>query len=105
MSEVYKYSYCNLAAVASRDDNGGCFYPRDISMDLPIRVDVISRDTQSSPSRAQNVRPQSGSIDEFGRHVSTPCDILVGDPWLKDIIQSPLNNRAWVVQEVPTSTW
>ena len=38
MSDVYKYSYCNIAATVSENDDSGCFSQRDTKRDLLVRI-------------------------------------------------------------------
>ena len=40
MSNIYKYSYCNIAATAAEDDSQGCFFNRDPDIIPPIQFDL-----------------------------------------------------------------
>lgn len=37
MSNVYKYSYCNISATAAANDTIGLFCERNPSLDFPVR--------------------------------------------------------------------
>lgn len=93
MSNVYKYSFCNIAATASADDHGGCFYDRDPVFDLPTRVSLADLEIDSPDERPGTKERGQSTVDGL-------CDIYWNDQWIQDISDSPLFQRAWVQQEV-----
>ena len=96
MSNVYKYSFCNLAASAAADDHGGLFYDRDPFFDLPTRVDFDNIEVglpEGSPS--SDLSEVSGPYSRDGFY-----DLYWADHWSEDVRECPLSHRAWVLQEV-----
>ena len=95
MSNVYKYSFCNIAATAAADDHGGLFRDRDPYFDLPTRInlDTIWID---SP----NMGPGSDQRERRGRNGLH--DLYWGEEhWTDDLEDASfLSKRAWVLQEV-----
>ncbi|CCF34787.1 TOL [Colletotrichum higginsianum] len=77
MHKVYRYSYCNLAAVDSKNCLGGLFRGRKHGV-LPATYD-----------------PRGSSHRLSGRK----WRILTSDLWDKDLLGSPLYTRGWVFQE------
>ncbi|KAG6360986.1 hypothetical protein INS49_009205 [Diaporthe citri] len=43
MCNIYKRSYCNIAATSAIDDTEGCFFERDVDIDLPLRRQLSPR--------------------------------------------------------------
>ncbi|TQN71695.1 hypothetical protein CSHISOI_03820, partial [Colletotrichum shisoi] len=78
MHKVYRNSYCNLAAVDSKDCLGGLFRGREHGV-LPATYDP----------------PRGSSHRLSGRK----WRILTSDLWDKDLLGSPLYTRGWVFQE------
>lgn len=96
MSNVYKYSFCNIAATASADDHGGCFFDRDPLFDLPTRVNLA--DLKIGPPVEST---GSDNTEERGQNnLDGLCDLYWNDQWIRDVNDSPLFKRAWVLQEV-----
>ena len=93
MGNVYKYSFCNIAATASADDHGGCFYDRDPVFDLPTRVNLADLEIGSPDERPGTKERGQSDLDGL-------CDLYWNDQWIQDISDSPLFQRAWVQQEV-----
>ncbi|KAI4129266.1 MAG: hypothetical protein LQ338_002318 [Usnochroma carphineum] len=96
MSNIYKYSYCNIAATAADSDESGCFCDRDPSTDLPVRFNFSDL--------AANTRKQNGVGELAGREDDGTLrglyDLQWQRTWVDEIQFSPLICRAWVVQEV-----
>ncbi|OCL01406.1 HET-domain-containing protein, partial [Glonium stellatum] len=80
MSDVYKYSFCNICATAAADDTGGCFFSRDPSIALPFRI-------------------QATAMDQSSRSLQGAYDLHRQGKWVLEIGGAPVNRRAWVVQE------
>ncbi|KAF6807568.1 heterokaryon incompatibility protein [Colletotrichum sojae] len=78
MHKIYRNSYCNLAAAASKDSKGGLFRERNI--------DIL-------PASYKSLR---GSSSRFNGGV---WRILSSDLWDSELLGSPLYNRGWVFQE------
>ena len=99
MSNIYKYSYCNTAATAPQDDDGGCFRDREPQIDLPVRF-TFSRLVENLPeqlSTGKLAAGTSGGLLEYMYYIQW------GRTWFFDLgLNSPLMERAWVVQEVRT---
>ena len=97
MSNVYKYSYCNIAATAAQDDDGGCFRDREPQIDLPVRFN-FSRLVENLPEQLSTGELAAGTS---GGLLEDIYDIQWERTWFFDLgLNSPLMKRAWVVQEV-----
>ncbi|KAF4336377.1 het-domain protein [Fusarium beomiforme] len=75
MREVYEHSYCNIAATASSDGRGGCFRSRDARVVRPCLVNMTV-----------------GGQTQRYQLIDFPV-------WYQMFERSPLNARAWVLQE------
>jgi hypothetical protein len=77
MMSVYQGAYLTLAATAAHDGDMGCIFPRNpaLRLDLPVKA----RRTQRIQTRSGLVRYQASEMHSF--------------------IRSPLQRRAWVLQE------
>lgn len=96
MSNIYKYSFCNIAASAAADDHGGLFFDRDPFLALPTRVN-LNNIRISSP----DVSPVFDQSEGRGQNSRDGLyDLYWDDYWMDDIYKSPLSHRAWVLQEV-----
>lgn len=100
MSNIYKRSYCNIAATSAIDDTEGCFFERDVDMDLPLRLCFAPEGFQPKPA---------GSIGIFATgsgkgSLNGLYDLCKQQTWIDDIRYSPLNARGWVLQEVGSQT-
>jgi hypothetical protein len=93
MCNVYKRSYCNIAATSALDDTGGCFFARDMEVDLPLRIHF-------GPA-TDVVEPTSHiiSADVTNECFSGTYDIHTDRNWFEDVNRSILNSRGWVLQE------
>ncbi|KAI1492177.1 heterokaryon incompatibility protein-domain-containing protein [Biscogniauxia mediterranea] len=81
MHLVYRNSYCNIAAADSGDCNGGLFRDREEHLDLIV------------PSRYV---PSEGDKTLFQNH---KWQIVSGELWRGDLLQSVLYSRGWIFQE------
>lgn len=98
MGKVYEYSTVTITATSSKDDNGGCFFSRDTKATFPIRISV-------GPKNHCDGRPNIRSIVRRPRTTVTPqsvfdIDRLAVIDWTNDLENAPVNERAWVFQEV-----
>lgn len=96
MCNIYKRSYCNIAATSAFDDTEGCFFARDIDMDLPLRLCFATEGYQLKPA-ASIVIPAMGNEKDSLHGL---YDLCKQQTWFHDIRYSPLNSRGWVLQEV-----
>lgn len=80
MNKVYRHSFCNIAAAASVNSHGGCFFPRepDSMSALFTPYEVLCR------WKGSNVVPYLLTIENM---------------WELEVEQSPLHRRGWVLQE------
>lgn len=93
MSNVYKYSYCTIAATAATDDNSGCFRDRDPLADLSVRFSFT--DLPASLSKQEQAAGTAGKEDS---HIlEGPYDLQWARTWFFEIDGAPLIGRAWVV--------
>ncbi|MCJ1466391.1 hypothetical protein MMC07_005010 [Pseudocyphellaria aurata] len=76
MSSVYSNSWLNLAATASTNGHGGLFRSRNFLLSSPCTV--------------------TASWEGFAPGSYT---VLDGSTWTRRVEESPLNKRAWVLQE------
>lgn len=76
MTKVYENSHCNIAAANAANSEQGCFSQRDISSIPPIIVEINWTNTFN--------RTYLFHDDNF---------------WERQLLDSPLFRRAWVVQE------
>jgi hypothetical protein len=93
MCNVYKRSYCNIAATSASDDTEGCFFARDMEIDLPLRINF-------GPAM-DAVEPTSHTIsaDVANECLADAYDIQNEQMWFEDVDVSILNSRGWVLQE------
>lgn len=76
MGKVYEKSWCNIAATTSMNSSGGCFFDRDLAPHKPFQVE--SRNAQGQVTKTIWIEQES---------------------WNRQIELSPLDERAWVLQE------
>ncbi|EON62855.1 hypothetical protein W97_02080 [Coniosporium apollinis CBS 100218] len=76
MEQVYRRSFCNIAASDAFDSDGGCYYTRNPYFIQPFWVDI-----------------NNGSSPE--QH----CLVKSSPHWVTRLGRAPLNRRAWVIQE------
>ncbi|KAK8130877.1 hypothetical protein PG984_007315 [Apiospora sp. TS-2023a] len=75
MADVYSNSHCNVAAAHAADGTYGCFIERDPGLVAPLKVEL---NWGSVPGVYYAVQPEI---------------------WQQDVLETPLNSRAWVCQE------
>jgi hypothetical protein len=75
MAEVYSNSYCNIAAAHAADGTYGCFIERDPPLVKPLKVNL-------------NWGPNPGTYYAIQWLY-----------WRRNVMEIPLNTRAWVCQE------
>lgn len=80
MGDVYKNSLFNIAATAAADGRVGCFFDRDPILVQKLRIQIDS--------------PHCQPASKTGLY-----DLVHGDFWNLNIENTPLNSRAWVLQE------
>lgn len=100
MCNIYKRSYCNIAATSAIDDTEGCFFERDVDMDLPLRLCFATEGDQLNPAESILI-PAKGTGKDSLRGL---YDLCKQQTWIQDIRYSPLNSRGWVLQEVGSQT-
>lgn len=96
MSKVYKYTYCNIAATAADSDDSGAFFDRKPGIDHPVGFNLAKSDSASWKQKAITIwrrTPRKNVLEE-------QYNIQRLEPWADEIDCAPLNERAWVVQEV-----
>lgn len=96
MFNVYKYSYCNIAATAAKDDDVGCFSRRDPLADVPVRFNFSDLAPLDSQPELNIVIVGEEVVDDL----EGPFDIQWERIWFYEISDAPLCHRAWVLQEV-----
>jgi hypothetical protein len=79
MGEIYQHGYCNIAATAAPDGRTGCFLERNPLLAQPFRVHIDSYPGPRSKSGVYSLAPRVF--------------------WEQGLLQAPLLQRAWVVQE------
>jgi Heterokaryon incompatibility protein (HET) len=79
MGDIYKHALCNIAATAAPDGRTGCFLERNPLLAQPCRVHIDSYPGPRSKSGVYDLAPQLF--------------------WEQGLLQAPLLQRAWVVQE------
>ncbi|ETS74937.1 hypothetical protein PFICI_13421 [Pestalotiopsis fici W106-1] len=95
MCNIYKRSYCNIAATSAVDDTEGCLFERDITMDLPLRLCFATEGYQSTAVESMVIP----AIDIGKDSLLGQYDLCRQNTWVHDITYSPLNSRGWVLQE------
>ena len=93
MGNTYSGSYCNIATTGAQDKEEGCIFQRNPAAILSLGIELnppVQLNSNGDPIQSRylaNMPPGRYSImyDE--------------DVWAQDIINSPLLQRAWVVQE------
>lgn len=80
MAEVYSNSFCNISADWG-DETNGLFFERTPTFEPPYAI-------QLRTNEYPRLRPDGD-----------PCYLVRRSGWLKNIINTPLNRRGWVLQE------
>lgn len=79
MHNVYRYSFMCISALSATDDDGGCFFTRDIEVVKPSILN-FSKDGVSQPTLYTSYRHDYCA-------------------WQEAFSQEVLTSRAWVLQE------
>ncbi|KAK0627868.1 heterokaryon incompatibility protein-domain-containing protein, partial [Immersiella caudata] len=80
MGRVYQHTSCNIAAAWAKEGSQGCFSARDPAAAIePIRTSI--------------------SIEAGGEVRLLAFDMIQRWKWLSSVVDSPLNQRGWVLQE------
>lgn len=80
MHKVYRYGYCNIAATASADGEGGCFYPREAcSMPALLAPYEVLCNWKGGTETSYCLSPQ--------------------EIWKLEVQNAPLNQRGWALEE------
>ncbi|RDL40024.1 uncharacterized protein BP5553_00003 [Venustampulla echinocandica] len=103
MSNVYKYSFCNITATSATSDLEGCFFNRSLNQVYlnPLYIDFTDDLSSNSldephliiavPSRKDSPRSLEGRYELLQKGAIWA--------WREDITLAAVNRRAWVVQE------
>jgi hypothetical protein len=79
MAQSYGNAFCNLSATASRNANEGLFRNRLQVLAKPCEISI-------------NIK--SGARSSRDRYVASDPQM-----WIRDVVEGPLNKRAWALQE------
>ncbi|PSN63480.1 HET-domain-containing protein [Corynespora cassiicola Philippines] len=85
MSNMYRYSYCNIFATSAVDDTGGCFFQRELKGALLPRVILDKLSDKTS----------TGIYELFVTNQTSKLHRM----WANNVDNSPVNCRGWVFQE------
>jgi hypothetical protein len=85
MSEVYRYSFLNIAATGAKDISEGCFWDRNERNMLPTEVHIQWHNSQQD--RTKEVAAFDYSV------------VLEANMWARKLTKEPLNRRGWILQE------
>ncbi|EMD87842.1 hypothetical protein COCC4DRAFT_142716 [Bipolaris maydis ATCC 48331] len=79
MSNIYRYSFINIAATGASDSSQGCFWERNPQQVVPTELDICWSNHRGRKTRY----------------------LIVPEPslWARKLTEEPLNRRAWVLQE------
>lgn len=93
MGKTYSGSYCNIAATGAQDKEEGCIFERNPAA-------ILSTGIELSPPVLLNPNGDPIQSPYLANMPSGSYSIMYDeDVWTQDIIDSPLLQRAWVVQE------
>ena len=103
MGEIYRHGFFNIAAVAASDGTHGCFMERDYMTTLPVLTEERHKPTMLGQLSRRISESWSGiRRSKFGASELIPQGSnMYVDPllWEREVTNSPLGDRAWVVQE------
>jgi hypothetical protein len=99
MGRIYENSTVTITATSAKDDNGGCFFSRNLSDTFPLRISVGRR---SYCNGKQNIRPKKRKVQTTGSSkLVFDLNCLIDTRWYDDDVEeAPINKRGWVLQEV-----
>lgn len=100
MCNVYKRSYCNIAATAALDDTEGCFYQRDITLVLPLRLNLSEFNNDLDGDADTSIPIGTARICDWDLQGLYHLEERNSSwDWFTQE-EAPLNTRGWVLQEV-----
>jgi hypothetical protein len=83
MYDVYRNSYCNIAATSASNGDQGCFFDRNPLDIMPLQIKI-----------PKGVTIETGEVISGTFNMHTTLDI-----WSANMEHAPLLTRAWVAQE------
>jgi hypothetical protein len=95
MLDVYRNSYCTIAATGSVNGLRGLFYPRDRPVVNPVYIKA-SETAQKGKSTVSSSPNIDVAVSAFGTDTFLIVDM---DIWTDGVSNSPLGSRAWCLQE------
>jgi hypothetical protein len=104
MGDIYRYSWCNIAATAARDGRDGLF--RYSKRNPAYLKHLKVRIADAGQPQVEGVEPED-YWEMFHPNERTIWqgmavgyyDCIDRELWVREVSQSPLGRRAWVVQE------
>lgn len=96
MSNVYTNSFCNLSADYGNNQTDGLFFERTPAFE-PACVVRIRCDVPEAID--DELEPYKSSTELLEVRTGCLCHIMRADGWFEGVLESPLNRRAWVLQE------
>lgn len=97
MSDVYKYSSCNISADSAVDDTIGCLFDRDLNIAFPLRLYFGARGADLHPTSDGRIVEIIEPSKLNGYYKLEVADLA---NWTRGVTTSAINKRAWVLQEV-----
>ncbi|KAK4494316.1 hypothetical protein PRZ48_014614 [Zasmidium cellare] len=94
MFQIYANSYCNISATAAMDGTRGLFFPRDPQ---DLWEDEINLNTDGL-LQEQRVQKQT-KLPRGYTPLVRRCEVFDLSFWDRLVESSPVNRRAWVLQE------
>ncbi|OJD30377.1 heterokaryon incompatibility protein [Diplodia corticola] len=91
MHDVYRGSWCNIAAVDAGDAGGGLFRGGGVGEEEGGREAVVVPGTYRVEGE--------GAASVFGGRKGGTWRVVSGDMWQRELLGTPLYKRAWVFQE------
>lgn len=82
MANIYSNAFCNIAATAAKDARDGCLFNRNPHLSQVCRLQIHSLPCSVQPSEDNNL-----------------YDLIPQGFWIENILEAPLGDRAWVLQE------
>lgn len=109
MQDVYGNSYCNIAATASTNSQGGCFRDRNPTILTPLKLKLLGRggggsgniDREGLVVVEEEENEGKDNEKEKEKLKEEHCYFYLTDVelWWERFEKAPLNQRAWVLQE------
>jgi Heterokaryon incompatibility protein (HET) len=106
IGEIYRYSWCNIAATAARDGRDGLFryskrnsaYAKRLKLHIADVGQPQFEGIESTPvDYSKGVHPNE--LTAWRGMAPGYHDCINRELWFREVSQSPLGRRAWVVQE------